>query len=156
MLDSKEVLESIAKNVKLLRKRKKLTLEELSIMSNVHINYLSRLEKSEANISISKLVDICNALEVHVGDILPSKHLVINTDFSLNNEQYLYDIFSRLSRLHKSHPYFVVELLESLNKVEGILHFSSTLSRRDLSIIFNLVNEMNKVEVELSPPSEKL
>ena len=52
-----------------------MTQEELAEYSNLSVNYLSKIEsEKKQNVSIEKLVDICNALDISVEEILDSKH----------------------------------------------------------------------------------
>lgn len=52
-----------------------MTQEELAEYSNLSVNYISKIEREKKqNISIEKLVDICNALNISVEEILDSKH----------------------------------------------------------------------------------
>ena len=49
--------------------------EELAEYSNLSVNYISKIEREKKqNVSIEKLVDICNALDISVEEILDSKH----------------------------------------------------------------------------------
>ena len=62
------------------KKRKKkhlsgMTQEKLAEYSNLSVNYISKIEREKKqNVSIEKLVDICNALNISVEEILDSKH----------------------------------------------------------------------------------
>ena len=52
-----------------------MTQEELAEYSNLSVNYISKIEREKKqNVSIEKLVDICNALDISVEEILDSKH----------------------------------------------------------------------------------
>ena len=52
-----------------------MTQEELAEYRNLSVNYISKIEREKKqNISIEKLVDICNALNISVEEILDSKH----------------------------------------------------------------------------------
>lgn len=52
-----------------------MTQEELAEYSNLSVNYISKIEREKKqNVSIEKLVDICNALNISVEEILDSKH----------------------------------------------------------------------------------
>ena len=52
-----------------------MTQEELAEYSNLSVNYISKMEREKnKNICIEKLVDICNALNISVEEILDGKH----------------------------------------------------------------------------------
>lgn len=51
-----------------------MTQEELAEYSNLSVNYISKSNEKKQNVSIEKLVDICNALNISVEEILDSKH----------------------------------------------------------------------------------
>lgn len=47
-----------------------MTQEELAEYSNLSVNYISKIEREKKqNVSIEKLVDICNALNISVEEI---------------------------------------------------------------------------------------
>jgi transcriptional regulator with XRE-family HTH domain len=162
MNDTNEILDTIAKNVKNLRKSKNLTLDDLAEMSDVHKNYLSRLEKGDANISVNKLVSICNALQVHITDVFPSKYSLFNTSISYLENDYIIEALSKIISLHKRNPYFTIDVLESICKLEDgkvkmleeIFRLSATLNQRDLLLVIQLLSGMNNIEEVESDENE--
>lgn len=66
-------LETIAKNIVLLRKAKGLTQEDLCGLAEIDRSYLSEIENAKANISIKTLTAIANALDVELIDIVAEK-----------------------------------------------------------------------------------
>jgi len=50
--------------VKILRKRKNLSQEELALNSGIDRSYLGKIERGESNIAIKKIVLIAKALKI--------------------------------------------------------------------------------------------
>lgn len=61
----------VGKKIRYYRKNKGKTLEELSSISGLTVNYLSLIEKGEANATLMKLEPIIYALEITWTDIIP-------------------------------------------------------------------------------------
>lgn len=154
MNEARATLEYIALNVRKFRKDRDLTLDDLAAISKVHKNYLSRLENGDANISVNKLVSICNALNVHIADVLPPKHTVLNGTSPIENGQFVSEVLSKLTSLYKRNPYFFNELIEAVTEKEDthlrmlheILNLSTNLSEKDLLIIIRLLSGLNRLE----------
>lgn len=54
-----------------------MTQEELAEYSNLSVNYISKIEREKKqNISIEKLADICNALDVSIEEMFDDRHNV--------------------------------------------------------------------------------
>lgn len=60
----KELLAAIAKEIKRLRKAKKLTIEDLSEICGLHSKYLQTIERNYRNMSISVFVQLAKSLEI--------------------------------------------------------------------------------------------
>mgnify|MGYP003571489060 CR=1 FL=1 len=58
----------IAEKVKLLRTKKGLTREDLSLELGFDNSYISKLEKTKINITIDRLVIIANFFDINVQD----------------------------------------------------------------------------------------
>jgi len=67
---SQEIREKIAKKVYELRKRSKLTREELSLKLGLDNSYISKLEHAKINISIDRLEEIANYFKTNITDFL--------------------------------------------------------------------------------------
>ncbi|MGX1263213.1 transcriptional regulator with XRE-family HTH domain [Rossellomorea marisflavi] len=67
------VTELVGKKIRHHRRSKEITIQELSRVCGLTVNYISLIEKGEANPSLNKLHAIINALEVHWSDIMPTK-----------------------------------------------------------------------------------
>jgi len=70
MTDYRDVLKKIGMNFRLERVRKKLSQEEFAELANVHTNYIGKIERGEQNLTIRKLVEVSNALEIPVNKVL--------------------------------------------------------------------------------------
>lgn len=106
---------SIAKNLRLLRRIRGLTLEELSEKIGISVSYLSRIESGNRRITDSLLLKLSELLECDPGEILsddpPEKQIA-----SLG--------FSSFSLSKKPATEKVSELMGLLEKVAGQLNTS--------------------------------
>lgn len=57
-------------NLKLARKKKKLSQEELASLCDLHRTYIGALERAERNISIKNIEKIAHALEIKPYELL--------------------------------------------------------------------------------------
>ncbi|MGE6754272.1 helix-turn-helix domain-containing protein [Rossellomorea sp. NPDC071047] len=62
----------VGKKIRHHRRAKEITIQELSQKCGLTVNYISLIEKGEANPSLNKLFAIVCALEVHWEDIMPT------------------------------------------------------------------------------------
>ncbi len=67
---SQETRQKIANNVKKYRAIKNYKREELSLLLGFDNSYISKLERKSINITIDKLEQIANALDVDIIDLL--------------------------------------------------------------------------------------
>lgn len=67
-MDNKKVLISFGEKVRLLRKERNLSQEELSFRANLHRTYIGMIERAEKNITLINIEKIANALEVSIKD----------------------------------------------------------------------------------------
>lgn len=59
-----KLLETMAKELKRLRKTKGLTIEELAEICDLHSKYIQTIERGTRNISLSVFVQISRALQI--------------------------------------------------------------------------------------------
>ncbi len=52
------------RKVKLLRKKQKLTQEELAVLTGLHRTHISMIERAEGNLTLKNIQKIAQALEV--------------------------------------------------------------------------------------------
>lgn len=69
MEDYKDVLKRIGHNLRVERIKKNLSQEKFAEVAKVHMNYIGKIERGEQNLTIKKLVEITNSLEISVNDI---------------------------------------------------------------------------------------
>lgn len=53
------------------RKEKNISQEKLALLCNIDRSYMGRIERGEVNITIERLYELANALDVHPTDLLP-------------------------------------------------------------------------------------
>lgn len=64
------ITELIGTNIRQKRKELKLSQEELAFRAKIDRSYLAEIEKGKINISILKLEQIANALEINIDELL--------------------------------------------------------------------------------------
>lgn len=84
----------IGERIKLARTKKNLTQEMLAEKLDVSVPYLSRVERGDSFISLKRLNQVCEILDITEGEIL--------NGVSTTSKKYLYDNFAEL--LSKSSP----------------------------------------------------
>ena len=70
MNDYKEVLRQIGLNFRVERTKKQLSQEKFAELANVHTNYIGKIERGEQNLTVKKIVDLTNSLEIPLENIL--------------------------------------------------------------------------------------
>lgn len=111
-----ELIKIIGMNIRMLRKRKNLTIEELAEKCELQVPYLSDVERGERNITIQTLSKILNALESN-----PAAVLIPNPFEENNNEDSKY---------------------ETIKLISNILHNKTD---SEIQMILNVINEIFKV-----------
>ena len=95
---SKEVIQSLSKEVglrlRLYRKEKKLTQEDLAEKAGLHYSYIGQVERGEKNITIGSLERILDALDI------PFSDLFNNIEMTADPEDQ--DIYSKCYQLLRS------------------------------------------------------
>ena len=89
MKENKEnTLQVIGQNIKRIRLLKNLTQEQLAEKLDKSINFISLIERGESGISISTIIDICNALQINSDELfngLIDKQVVTDDEFITNS-----------------------------------------------------------------------
>lgn len=71
-------ISTIGENIRNERKTKGITQEQLAELSNISLNFISKIERNERqNISVKTLLSIATALEVTPEKLLSTKPIVI-------------------------------------------------------------------------------
>lgn len=73
-MDKKDVLKQIGKNIQNVRKQQGYTQETFSELMNVSWSYVAKIEAGILNLSIGKLVELANYLNVDVNELLKIKY----------------------------------------------------------------------------------
>ncbi|MDP4200660.1 MAG: helix-turn-helix transcriptional regulator [Bacteroidota bacterium] len=66
-----DIRRTVGDNIRGYRHKKNYTQEKLAVLSGLHINYISSVERGERNLGIVNLVKIAKALRI------PSEYLLI-------------------------------------------------------------------------------
>ncbi len=69
MEDYTNVLRKIGHNFRIERTKKRLSQEAFAELTNVHVNYIGKIERGEQNLTIKKIVNICNSLGITINEI---------------------------------------------------------------------------------------
>lgn len=65
-MDKNALLKKFGKNVKIARIKKDLTQEQLAEIMNVSQNYIANIERGKANMSLAKIYELANFLNVKI------------------------------------------------------------------------------------------
>ena len=72
-MDKKDVLKQIGKNIQNARKKKGYTQETFSELMNVSWSYVAKIEAAILNLSIGKITEFSNYLDVDINELLKIK-----------------------------------------------------------------------------------
>ena len=70
MEDYKDVLKLIGLRFRVERIKKMLSQEKFAEIANVHTNYIGKIERGEQNLTVKKIVDLANTLDIPIRYIL--------------------------------------------------------------------------------------
>lgn len=70
MNDYRKVLKKIGLSFRVERTKQRLSQEKFAEIADVHMNYIGKIERGEQNLTIKKIVDLTNALDIPVNKIL--------------------------------------------------------------------------------------
>lgn len=54
------------------RKQKNISQEKLALLCNIDRSYMGRIERGEVNLTLEKIYELANALDVSVFELLPT------------------------------------------------------------------------------------
>ena len=69
-MNKTELLKKFGKNVKIERIKKDLTQEKLAEIMNVSQNYIASIECGKANMSLAKVMELANSLNVKIEKLI--------------------------------------------------------------------------------------
>ena len=69
-MNKQTLLKKFGKNVKIERIKKDLTQEQLAEIMNVSQNYVANIECGKANMSLGKILELSNFLEIGIDKLL--------------------------------------------------------------------------------------
>jgi len=69
-MDKNVLLKQFGKNVKIARIRKDFTQENLAEIMDVSANYIAYIENGRQNMSLGKILELANALEININQLL--------------------------------------------------------------------------------------
>lgn len=69
-LSKAELLKKIGLNVKIARLKKGLTQEQLAELMNIHLTYIARIETGKINMSLGKILELANTLNIDINKLL--------------------------------------------------------------------------------------
>lgn len=69
-MDKQTLLKKFGKNVKIARIKKDLTQEQLSEILDINQNYVACIECGRQNMSLGKILEFANALQVDIETLL--------------------------------------------------------------------------------------
>lgn len=70
MESKQKILIKFGEKVRLIRKEKDLSQEELAHKADLHRTYIGMIERAEKNITLVNIEKIANALEVNIKELL--------------------------------------------------------------------------------------
>ena len=70
MLDYRDILKKIGRNFRVERIKKGLSQERFAEIANVHTNYIGKIERGEQNLTVRKIVNLANTLNIPIENIL--------------------------------------------------------------------------------------
>lgn len=68
-MENRDILIKFGQRVRLLRREKDLSQEELSFKADLHRTYIGMIERAEKNITLINIEKIANALEISIDDL---------------------------------------------------------------------------------------
>ena len=69
-LSQAELLKKFGLNVKIARLKKGLTQEQLAELMNIHLTYIARIETGKINMSLGKILELANTLNIDINKLL--------------------------------------------------------------------------------------
>lgn len=112
MIGTDDMLKNLGKNIRALRKSKKMTIDQLAEKSFLSGKYLQGVEVGNRNISIKNLNRISKAL-----DTSPDILLNIKTYELKNSDDKIFAISEKLKKFEDNKLDFIGDMLDHLNDI---------------------------------------
>ena len=112
MIGTDDMLRNLGKNIRALRKNKKLTIDQLAEKSFISGKYLQGVEVGNRNISIKNLNKICKALETSPDILLNMKPYNLK-----NSEEKIFAISEKLKKFEENKLDFIGNMMDHLNNI---------------------------------------
>jgi transcriptional regulator with XRE-family HTH domain len=77
-MNKKTLLKQFGKNVKIERIKQDLTQEQLAEIMKVSQNYVANIECGKANMSLAKVLELSQSLNVHISKLLAFSDYELN------------------------------------------------------------------------------
>ena len=68
---NQELALSIGSKIRETRKNKSISQEQLALLTTIDRSYLGRIERGEVNLTVEKLYEIANVLNIDVRKLMP-------------------------------------------------------------------------------------
>jgi transcriptional regulator with XRE-family HTH domain len=118
-----DTLDFIAKKIKQYRENQELSIKQLADKSQSTVQYIYQVEGAKANLSVNKLEAICQALGIHIQDVLPlsptvDKSMILNKISSLpTNKELVLEIVNLCSVIQKERDLKIIrDILKSMQE----------------------------------------
>lgn len=105
---------SLGMRIRKIRKRKKLTLEQLSEMTDISTVLISQIENGTRTGRLDTLITISNALEVSIEDILVDSLLYTNAEGKSKHED---DLSYLLLDCNENESRFIIKNAENVKEL---------------------------------------
>ena len=70
MEDYRQVLKSIGMKFRVERIKQSLSQEKFAELANVHTNYIGKVERGEQNLTVRKIVELTNSLNISLDNVI--------------------------------------------------------------------------------------
>lgn len=110
---------AIGKRVKIARIKADMTQEELSAVVNLSPSHMSNIETGTTKVSLTTIVNLANALDVSMDDLLCDSVIHTRPQFERDMQEILDDCDVYELRVVKEMARSVVETLRANEKLKG-------------------------------------
>lgn len=107
-------MEEILKNIVALRRKRGISQKDLGKRIGISQVNVSKMEKGLTHITVDRLLDIADILQVEVYDLLPPNKLLLEYDISLNQR-----ILEKIKKMSISIEQRLNEIQNKLNQISS-------------------------------------